>query len=73
MYDTKILTFTFHHYRYWGARAIIVSDWQMLTKIFSSETAWPNGAKLGRKYLCKILYKTSSLLHIFAIKLNLYL
>ena len=29
-------------------------------KIFSSETAWPNGAKLGRKHLCKILYKSSS-------------
>jgi hypothetical protein len=29
-------------------------------KLLSSETAWPNGTKLGRKHLCKILYKTAS-------------
>jgi GTP-dependent phosphoenolpyruvate carboxykinase len=29
-------------------------------KVFSSETAWPNGATLDRKHLCKILYKTTS-------------
>ena len=29
-------------------------------KIFSSETAWSNGANLDRKHLCKALYKVSS-------------
>ena len=31
----------------WPPRLILFSDWLMLKKIFSSETAWPNGAKLG--------------------------
>ena len=44
----------------WPPRAILVSDWLLFKKIFSSETAWQNGAKLGRKHLCKILYKASS-------------
>jgi hypothetical protein len=38
----------------------MVSDWLLFRNIFSSETAGQNGAKLGRKHLCKILYKASS-------------
>ena len=34
--------------------------WLATVKKIPSETAWPNGAKLGRKHLCKVLYKVSS-------------
>ena len=57
----KFLHFVPFRQQIWPLRVILVSDWLMLKKIFSSETAWPNGAKLGRKHLCKILYKTFSL------------
>ena len=55
----KFLRFVPFGQQIWLPRAILVSDWLMLKKI-SSETAWPNGAKLGRKHLCKVLYKVSS-------------
>ena len=43
-----------------AAMAILASDWLLFKQIFSSETAWQNAANLGRKHLCKILYKASS-------------
>jgi hypothetical protein len=39
----------------WPPQAILVSDWSISKKIFSSETAWPNEPKLGRKHPWKIL------------------
>jgi hypothetical protein len=56
----KFLHFVPFHQQIWPPRAILVSDWLLFKKIFSSETAWQNGANLGRKHLCKILYKASS-------------
>jgi hypothetical protein len=44
------------------------SDWLMLKKFFSSETAWPNGAKLGRKHLCKVLYY-SKMVNLISVEL----
>jgi hypothetical protein len=55
----KFLHFVPFHQQIWPPRAILVSDWLLFKKIFSSETAWQNGAKLGSKHLCKILYKAS--------------
>jgi hypothetical protein len=55
----KFLHFVPFHQQIWPPRAILVSDWLLFKKIFS-ETAWQNGTKLGKKHLCKILYKASS-------------
>jgi hypothetical protein len=44
----------------WSPQIILVSDWLISKKIFSSETAWPNESKLGRKHSWKVLYKDCS-------------
>jgi hypothetical protein len=53
----KFLHFVPFRQQIWPPGVIRVAN---VKKIFFSETARPNGAKLGRKHLCKILYKTSS-------------
>ena len=60
-FSIKFLHFVPFHQQIWPPREILVSDWLLFKKIFFSETAMQNKAKLGRKHLCNILYKTFSL------------
>ena len=39
---------------------ILVSDWLIHKKIFSSETIWLNWTIFDRKHLCKVLYQICS-------------
>jgi hypothetical protein len=41
-------------------KTILVSDWLVSKKIFSSVTAWPNELKFGWKHPWQVLYKDCS-------------
>jgi hypothetical protein len=47
----KVSPFVPFHQQIWPPRAILVSDWLLFKKIFSSETAWQNGPKLKLLHL----------------------
>ena len=47
-------------YQTWSPQAILVSNWLISKKKFSSETAFLNKLKFGRKHHCKVLYNDCS-------------
>jgi hypothetical protein len=53
----KIAHFVLIRFQTWPPQTILVSDWLISKKIFSSVTAWPNELKFARKHPWKVLYK----------------
>jgi hypothetical protein len=56
----KITYFVLIRYQTWPPQTILVSNWLISKKIFSSITAWPNELKFGGNHHWKVLYKDCS-------------
>jgi hypothetical protein len=55
--SVKIAHFVLIRLQTWPPQTILVSDWLISKKIFSSETALPNELKFDRYHLWVVLYK----------------